>query len=83
MDAPDKIWIIKDGDRNFGGHKIPLVSDRDIWADYPNATEYIRADLVQALIQAAHDLDRQYCDNDLGPSALAMGKLREAYMRIK
>ena len=45
--------------------------------------EYKRADLVQSLIQAAHDLDRQYCDNDLGPSALAMGKLREAYMRLK
>lgn len=46
MNAPERIWIIKDGDRNFGGHKIPLVSDRDIWADYPNTTEYIRADLV-------------------------------------
>lgn len=83
MDAPDKIWIIKDGDRNFGGHKIPLVSDRDIWADYPNDTEYIRADLVQSLIKAAIDLDRQFCDDDLGPSALVMGKLREAYMRLK
>lgn len=46
MNAPERIWIIKDGDRNFGGHKIPLVSDGDIWADYPNTTEYIRADLV-------------------------------------
>ena len=42
-----------------------------------------RADLVQALIQAAQDLDSQFCDDDLGPSALAMGKLRDAYMRLK
>lgn len=44
MNAPDRIWIIKDGDRNFGGHKIPLVSDRDIWANDPNAVEYIHRD---------------------------------------
>ena len=80
MTGPERIWIC-DHIGEYGQY-------------YPNATEaegehggkaheYIRADLVQSLTQAARDLDRQFCDDDLGPSALAMGKLREAYMRLK
>lgn len=80
MNAPDRIWLQDAGDYE-GAAEFEVT-----WCSEPqddDDTEYIRADLVQALIKAAHDLDRQYCDNDLGPSALAMGRLREAYMRIK
>ena len=72
MNAPERIWAGPDGE---------YWSNENI--GYKLDTEYIRSDLVQSLIQAAQDLDRQFCDDDLGPSALAMGKLREAYMRLK
>ena len=79
MGAPDRIFArqVAMGFRGAIGTWNVCEHD-DIDRD-----EYIRADLVQSLIQAAHDLDRQYCDDDLGPSAMAMGKLREAYMRLK
>lgn len=82
MNAPNRIFI-------HPTERCPVskVWNRGKWKDHDSGAhgdiEYIRADLVQALIQAAHDLDRQYCDDDLGPSALAMGKLRDAYMRLK
>ena len=80
MNAPDRIWLQDAGDYESAAEfEVTWCSEPQDDGD----TEYIRADLVQYLIQAAHDLDRQYCDDDLGPSALAMGKLREAYMRIK
>ena len=82
MNAPERIWVThEDHSRSWGGSFGSfMASDLDHGDEYP---EYIRADLVQALIKAASDLDRQYCDDDLGPSALAIGKLREAYMRLK
>lgn len=72
MNAPERIWAGPNGE---------YWSSENI--GYKLDTEYIRADLVQDLINVAIDIDRKYCDNDLGPIALAMGKLREAYMRIK
>ena len=75
MSGPDRIWA--------KGNTIDYDLTRWSTSRWNGDTEYIRADLVQYLIQAAQDLDRQFYDNDLGPSALAMGKLREAYMRLK
>lgn len=80
MNAPDRIWLQDAWDYD-GAAEFEVT-----WCSEPQDdgdTEYIRADLVQSLIKAAQDLDRQFCDDDLGPSALAMGKLREAYMRLK
>lgn len=80
MSGPDRIYLQDAGDYEGAAEfEVTWCSDPQDDGD----TEYIRADLVQSMIQAAIDLDRQFCDNDLGPSALAMGKLREAYMRIK
>lgn len=84
MNTPDRIWA--DGDATGSKKHADWDWDSGCWGhqqERDGEMEYIRADLVQSLIQAAHDIDRQYCDNDLGPSALAMGKLREAYMRLK
>lgn len=82
MSWPDRIWVTHEDCATSwaGSFRAFKASDLDHGDEYPG---YIRADLVQALIKAAQDLDRQYCDDDLGPSALAMGKLREAYMRLK
>ena len=80
MSGPDRIYLQDAGDYDSTAEfEVTWCSEPQDDGD----TEYIRADLVQSLIQAAHDLDRQYCDDDLGPSALAMGKLRDAYMRLK
>ena len=80
MIAPERIYLQDAGDYECAAEfEVTWCSEPQDDCD----TEYIRADLVKSLIQAAHDLDRKYCDDDLGPSALAMGKLREAYMRIK
>lgn len=82
MSWPDRIWVTHEDCATSwaGSFRAFKASDLDHGDEYP---EYIRADLVQSLIKAANDLDRQYCDDDLGPSALAMGKLRDAYMRLK
>ena len=82
MNAPSRIFI-------HPTERCPVskVWNRGKWKGHDSGahgdTEYIRADLVQSLIQAAIDIGREFCDDDLGPSAMAMGKLREAYMRLK
>ena len=82
MNTPDRIWVTHEDFATSwaGSFRAFRACDLDHGDEYP---EYIRADLVQSLIQAAQDLDIQFCDNNLGPSALAMGKLREAYMQLK
>lgn len=47
---PERIWCVKDGATNAGGHTVDFFSQRgDIWGSHPDATEYVRADLCDPI----------------------------------
>ena len=74
MNAPDRIWLQDAGDYECAAEfEVTWCSEPQDDGD----TEYIRADLVQALIQAAHDIDRQFYD------AWFRGKVEEALNSTK